>query len=269
MEIHGGTGATEQAVSTPGMDIWVYSQPYESAKHGGDVYYVSLCGGGKITRFIVADVSGHGASVADLALSLRSLMRKNINRKDQSRLVQALNREFGELAKLSRFATAVVATYLTTGDRLSVSNAGHPRPLFRSAVNGEWSYLTHRDSQPGVLADLPLGILKETGYSQVELLLKPDDLILFYTDAMTEARNAAGQQLGETGLIKIMRELDAADPGDIPRMLVSAINEFTGGADAEDDMTFLLLRHNAGPTRKPGLLETMSVYAKVLGLRSV
>jgi phosphoserine phosphatase RsbU/P len=118
----------ERAVSTPGLDVWVYSRPHEGAEGGGDVHYVSLCGGGMITRFILADVSGHGASVAELATSLRALMRNNINRKDQARLVQALNREFSGLAKLSRFATAVVATYLTKGDTLTVYNAGHPRP---------------------------------------------------------------------------------------------------------------------------------------------
>ena len=90
------------------------------------MHYVSLCGGGVTTRLILADVSGHGASVADLAQSLRNLMRRNINHKNQTKLVQKLNRQFAELATLSRFATAVVATYLTKGDKLTICNAGHP-----------------------------------------------------------------------------------------------------------------------------------------------
>ena len=91
------------------------------------MHYVSLCGGGGvITRLILADVSGHGEAVADMAVSLRALMRKNINSKSQTRLVCALNRQFAALAQMSRFATAVVATYLATRKTLTVCNAGHP-----------------------------------------------------------------------------------------------------------------------------------------------
>lgn len=269
MEIWGGNQAVEKGVTTPGLDLWVYSRPHEGAEGGGDVHYVSLCGGGMITRFILADVSGHGASVAELAKSLRALMRKNINRKDQARLVQALNREFAELAKLSRFATAVVATYLTKGDVLTVCNAGHPRPLYRRAAAGEWAYLTHDGGDAAGLADLPLGILDETGYTQVELPLGRDDLVLFYTDALTEAEDADGKPLGEAGLLDLIQRLDATNPAALPAALVAALDAVRGGRPAGDDLTFLLLHHNAGPTRQPGLLETLNVYAKVLGLKSV
>jgi serine phosphatase RsbU (regulator of sigma subunit) len=268
MEIWGGNQATDRAVSTPGLDIWVYSRPHEEAAAGGDVHYVSLCGGGVTTRFILADVSGHGASVAELAGSLRALMRKHINRKDQSRLVQALNREFADLAKLSRFATAVVATYLTKGDRLTVCNAGHPRPLWRQAATGEWSFLAHDGAAAG-LADLPLGVTDETGYTLVELALGRGDLVLVYTDALTEAEDADGRQLGEAGLLDLVRRLDVATPAAVPAALVAALDAFRGGRPAGDDLTFLLLHHNAGPARPPGLLESLGVYAKVLGLKSV
>src|SRR5271157_5128159 len=80
MEIWGGNQAVESAVSTPGLDVWVYSRPYQGEARGGDVHYVSLCGGGIVTRIIIADVSGHGESVAGFSGTLRTLMRRNINR---------------------------------------------------------------------------------------------------------------------------------------------------------------------------------------------
>ena len=269
MEIWGGNQTTDRSVSTPGLDIWVYSRPHENATAGGDVHYVSLCGGGMITRFILADVSGHGASVAELAKSLRSLMRKNINRKDQGRLIQALNREFAGLAKLSRFATAIVATYLTAGDRLTVCNAGHPRPLWRNAENGEWSFLSIDAGPIDRIANLPLGIVNDTVYSQIEVSLGPGDLVLFYTDALTETENANGQQIAEAGLLELVRRLDASDPTKLSAALVSALNDCLDGKAAADDLTFILLHHNAGPTQRPGLVESLNVYAKVLGLKSV
>lgn len=270
MEIWGGNRPVEKAVSTPGLDIWVSSRPHAQAAAGGDVYYTSLCGGGQITRFILADVSGHGSIVSDVARSLRDMMRKNINNKDQSGLVQALNREFTELAKMNRFATAVVATYLTRGDTLTVCNAGHPRPLWRRADTGRWSVLSHTVPDANdEMADLPLGIVGDTTYTQQRITLGRGDLLLFYTDALTEAESVAGEQLGEDGLLALVSGLDASNPAGIPAALETALDAYRGGRPAGDDSTFILLRHTAAPARNPGLLESLVVYAKVLGLKSV
>ena len=141
MEIRGGSRAVEDAFDTPGLDGFLYSRPFEGAERGGDLHYVSVCGGGVITRVVVADVSGHGARVATFSEALRSLMRKNINTKSQTRLVEALNRQFGEHARLLRFATAVVATYLATDRTLTVCNAGHPRPLCYRKRLDRWMIL--------------------------------------------------------------------------------------------------------------------------------
>jgi phosphoserine phosphatase RsbU/P len=89
MEIWAGNRPTDNAVCTPGLDVSVISRPLDGA--GGDVHYVSLCGGGLITRIFLADVSGHGMPVAAIAGDLRQLMRKFINTKSQDRLVSRLN----------------------------------------------------------------------------------------------------------------------------------------------------------------------------------
>ncbi len=67
MEIWGGSDHVERSIATPGLSAWVSSTPFEGADDGGDVHYVSLCGGGIITRVVVADVSGHGEAVAEVA----------------------------------------------------------------------------------------------------------------------------------------------------------------------------------------------------------
>ena len=134
MEISGGSQAIEEAVSTPGLDLWVFSKPHQGSTAGGDVHYLSLCGGGVISRLIIADVSGHGDSVAEFSAFLRGLIRQNINKKSQTGLVRTLNRKFTEMAQFRRFATAIVATYLATRQSLTICNAGHPRPLWYRAV---------------------------------------------------------------------------------------------------------------------------------------
>lgn len=270
MEIWGGNHAVETGISTPGLDMWVYSRPYAEATDGGDVHYVSLCGGGKITRFILADVAGHGAAVAEVARGLRTLMRRNINRKSQERLVLELNRQFAELAQLSRFATAVVGTYLTRGDKLTVCNAGHPRPLWYRAATGQWSFLFGpTEDNDEVLSNLPLGVDETTTYSQVEITLGQGDLLFVYTDALVEATNAQGEMLGEERLLELVRRLDFTEPGHAVQALLAELDRYRAGQPQEDDTTFLLLSHNAGHPRKLSLLETLDVYAKVFGLKSV
>lgn len=269
MEIWGGSDAVERRVNTPGLDAWVYSKPFEGASQGGDVHYVSLCGGGLITRIIVADVSGHGASVAEFSAALRALMRKYINSKSQTGLVRSLNRQFAELAQLRRFATAIVGTYLATRDRLTICNAGHPRPLLYRAASREWSIASQASGEPVAGANLPLGLDDETPYDQFTIPLGPGDVVLLYTDALTEAGADRGAMLGEPGLLDLARPLDPSDPRALGPSLLAALASRFDGRPLDDDVTLLALHHNAGPPRPPSLVEKLDVYAKFFHLKPV
>ena len=271
MEIWGGIEPVERRLSTPGLDLWVFSQPFGGDEQGGDVYYVTLCGGGVITRIVVADVSGHGASVAEFSSSLRALLRKNINQKSQRRLVQRLNRQFGDMAEMRRFATALVVTYLASSDRLSVCNAGHPRPLLFRAGERQWSALTPQAGDRDDGGNLPLGLDDSTRYQTFEIVLAPGDMAIFYTDALTEAADDSGKLLGEPGLLDAARAIDLADssPDVVGAALLSAVARHRGAASADDDVTLIVLHHNASPTPRLSVAEKVDVYAKVFGLKSV
>jgi serine phosphatase RsbU (regulator of sigma subunit) len=265
MEIRGGSRAAEESFATPGLDAWLYSSPFQGADRGGDLHYVSLCGG-VITRVVVADVSGHGAQVASFSEALRLLMRKHINSKSQTRLVQSINRQFGESTGSLRFATAVIATYLATKRTLTVCNAGHPRPLwFREASRG-WELLTRQTSSAG---NLPLGLDEESSYNQFTVMLDPGDILLFYTDALTEAFDPAGRMLGEEGLLALAQSLDVGQPARIASSLLAGVERHRGGRPADDDVTLLALLHTGSGPRPPSLGEKLHVYAKVFGMESV
>ena len=94
MEVWGGNSPVDRGFEVPGLDVWVYSRPYERAQRGGDVYYVSSCASGRITRLLLADVSGHGTAVASVATGLRDLMRQHVNLINQTRFVREMNRQF-------------------------------------------------------------------------------------------------------------------------------------------------------------------------------
>ena len=271
MEIWGGIEPVERTLATPGLDVWVFSQPFQGDEQGGDVHYVTLCGGGVITRIVVADVSGHGASVAEFSSSLRTLLRKNINQKSQKRLVGQLNRQFAELAGLRRFATALVTTYLASTDRIAICNAGHPAPLYYRAADGRWSLISPEAGNPGELTNLPLGLDDETRYPTVNLELGRGDLVVFYTDAMIEAADPEGRLLGEPGLLEAARQLELADtrPSAIGPALLKAVAHHRQGAAAADDVTLVVARHNAGPSPRLSLAQKVDVYAKVFGLKRI
>src|SRR5271169_1296324 len=143
MEVWGGSQLTTRGVEMGGLDAWVYSKPFGEAQRGGDVYYASSCATGRVTRLLLADVAGHGISVASPAADLRTLMRRFVNRLDQTEFVRLLNQQFAALSKNGAFATAVVATFFEPTGRMSVCNAGHPRPLLYRAATQRWNFLGH------------------------------------------------------------------------------------------------------------------------------
>ena len=133
MEVWGGNSPVDRGFDIPGLDVWVYSRPFERSKGGGDVYYVSSCASGRITRLLLADVSGHGQAVANIASDLRDLMRRNVNFINQSRFVRELNQQFCEPLAQGGFATALVCTFFTPTRSLQFCNAGHPVPMLYRA----------------------------------------------------------------------------------------------------------------------------------------
>ena len=110
MEVWGGNQGVDQHFHLPGLDVWLYSRPFDNASNGGDVYYLSSCASGRISRLLLADVSGHGPVVSQFALRLRDLMRRNINRVSQVQFVEGMNEEFINFQQEGLFATTLVGT---------------------------------------------------------------------------------------------------------------------------------------------------------------
>ncbi len=270
MEIFGGNRAIETGISVPGIDAWVVSQPHAGSRAGGDIHYISLCGSRRIARFVVADVAGHGDAVGELAVTLRSLMRKHINRVDQTRFVRTLNEEFAAMATDGAFATAVLATYFSPIDRLIICNAGHPRPLFRRNATGVWTPLDHDSPEcAACAANLPLGVVAPTEYYQFAVPLEKGDLVLLYTDALVEASDPHGRHLGEAGLLEMVRHIDPAEGDEFCRSLLGALAAYRGGAPPGDDVTLLLLHHNGANPAFPSAGDIARVVGKLLGLIKV
>jgi serine phosphatase RsbU (regulator of sigma subunit) len=270
MEVWGGSQLTARGVEMGGLDAWVYSKPYEQAAEGGDVYYASSCATGRISRLLLADVSGHGNAVADTAVELRALMRRYVNFLDQTEFVRSMNRQFIAMSRQERFATAVVTTFFATTRRMSICNAGHPRPLLYRVRTGQWSIVEQNSDDRPEASNIPLGILDLTEYEQFDVELEAGDLVLCYTDALTESRQADGEFIGEAGLLKIARELRTNEPEQLIPSLLAAVGAKHAGNLDGDDVTVLLLRPS-GKRPRYSFFERLWAQLRLMGsvIRSI
>ena len=242
MEVFGGSELTARGVQFGGLDPWLFSKPYGEARDGGDVYYASSCINGRISRFLLADIAGHGAAVAGTAGNLKTLMRRFVNWLDQVEFVRRLNRQFAELAPEGIFATAIVATFFAPTRRLCLCNAGHPSPLLYRATSREWSLLgAGNDLAP---RNIPFGILDLLDYQHFDVELNPGDCLLIYTDALTEACGVDRQILGENGLLEIAKILPAAAPRELAESLLYEVGKRYPAALSCDDVTVMVLQAN-------------------------
>jgi serine phosphatase RsbU (regulator of sigma subunit) len=242
MEVWGGNRAIDSGVIMPGMDAWIYSRPCRDQEAGGDVHFVSTCAGGLLVRLVLADIAGHGEGVAEMGSQLRVMMRRFINRHEQSNVVQSLNREFTAASANGVFATAVVMTFECGKNTLKVSNAGHPAPLWYQAKRRRWALL-----EPGTAAEakgIPWGIVEESPYHQFESPMGVGDIVLSYTDSLAEAKGTDGEMLGPTGLLKIMSGLGNVTPSQLIPRLLAQIAEHDAEYGARDDVTCLAFRAN-------------------------
>jgi sigma-B regulation protein RsbU (phosphoserine phosphatase) len=247
MEVWGGSQLTARGVELGGLDTWVYSKPYGQSEYGGDVYYASSCATGRISRLLLADVAGHGNSVAATAAELRTLMRRFVNRLDQTEFVRLLNQQFAALSRHGTFATAIVTTFFAPSRRLTVCNAGHPRPLLYRSAQRQWDLLGHLEPAPSSSpSNLPLGILDESEYEQFDVELEAGDCLLSYTDALIESRDADGEMLGEAGLLRIIRLLRDVAPEELIEILLGEIARRYPENLSKDDVTVLVMRANGG-----------------------
>jgi len=194
---------------------------------------------------LLADVAGHGASVAATAADLRLLMRRFVNCLDQTELVRSINRQFVGLSREAVFATAVVTTFFSPSRRLTVCNAGHPRPLICRAQTRQWDFLSAEESAvPTGPRNLPLGILSISDYDQFDVELEVGDCIVSYTDALIESQDADGQMLGEAGLLRIVRLINESDPSKLAASLLKEIQDRYPENLSNDDVTLMVCRVN-------------------------
>lgn len=202
---------------------------------GGD-YYDFLPLGEETLGIALADVSGKGVSAALLMAGvqgrLQSLAADHSDRLPE--LASKLNRALCAVTDSNRFVSFFYGVYRGAERRLDYVNAGHLPPFWRQAATGKVSRL-----QPGGPV---LGILQQAEFQQGSLEFAAGDLMLLFTDGVSESMNTAGEEFGEERLGRLFAEAAPLSSEAISQRITEAVQGFRGGSEAQDDLTLIVAK---------------------------
>jgi len=244
-ETWAGSERAASLVELPGLTAWVHSVPVGPTHAGGDVHYLSVCPSCIVSRIALADVSGHGQAVAVFGEKLRELMQRYLRNLEQIALMRDLNQAVREGLGDGHYATMVAVGWHGRRGLVVMTNAGHPPPLWYRVSRDEWTWLeTQRASERERRAGLPLGLLPDVTYDR--LIVKPQsgDLMVLYSDGVSEATSPAGNELGRDGLMNMARALDSSSAEALGTQLASALRAFRGDGERLDDETIIVMGRN-------------------------
>lgn len=229
----------------PGYELQGISFPcYEI---GGDYYdFIKREDG----RLIIAlgDVSGKGTAAALLMSSLHAAIHAQTGSHDSLvDTICAVNRYLADSIPSNRFVTLFCAELDPESGALSFLNAGHNPPL-----------IVHAAGTVEQLASggLPLGIKRDADYREGRTQLQWGDVLVIYSDGVTEATSPSGEEFGPTRLYEVVSRNVEASASGIRDRIESALTKFSQGTRAADDITLVIVKRQA--ESRPAMVGAMS-----------
>lgn len=223
----------------PGYEIASLSLP--SRYVAGDYFDVLPLTGGKLL-LAIADVSGKGAPAALLMANLQAglrLLRQELDpeKPDLATATRRLNRVVCENTDAASFITFFWGVLDPESGSFTYVNAGHNPPRLVHPSTG---------IEPLESGGLILGVLPDAKYEEGNILITPGDALVFYTDGVTEARNADDEEYGETRLDAALLQHCSHSADDCLNALRNDVEAFIDGVPYTDDVTMLVLKAAVG-----------------------
>lgn len=230
--------------STPevaGLRLYGLCKPARTVS--GDYYDFLRLGEGRVA-LVVGDISGKGISAALLMATLQSALHAQFyNGHGQAssgaasawpartaEVVGRLNRQIYASTPREKYVTLFYGIYDAATRKLTYTNAGHlPPVLFRQDR-------MERLEGGGTV----VGLFPSVRYEQAETRLEPGDLLLAFTDGMTEPENSYGEEFGETRLLDVARHTRGAPPEVLMDEIYRTVSDWTGSSELQDDMTLVV-----------------------------
>lgn len=206
---------------------------------GGDFYDVLPFAGDPEERVVITigDVAGKGSPAALLMALLLAVLRTLVDERLEPReLVARLNAQICRHAPPTRFITVFYGVYAATTGTLTYVNAGQNPPLLRRA-DGRIERLP--------VTGVALGMFNGSTYEAGRTTIGPRDLLVLYSDGVTEAENPAGQPFEESGLERVLAAHSADPPAALAAAILSAVEGHARNSRFTDDLTVLALKRRA------------------------
>lgn len=218
-----------------GLEI---AQYFEPAKEIGGDYYDYTILDDNVFSITIADVSGKGVPAAFLMALGRSVLKTLTLTGDF-----APNENLNELNKIiysditeDMFITMMHSKYNKENKTLYYSNAGHnPIVVYRASTD---SIELH------TVKGVAIGFLEEYKYRQGEIQLNKGDIVIFYTDGITEAENSNKEMFGLERLKEVIYNNKNKSPKELRKVILESINRFRKDYEQTDDLTFVILKSN-------------------------
>lgn len=233
LALAGALQARMMLVPPPEQPGLATARVYQPTSHlGGDFCDIFTLPDGRLAA-VVADVVGKGIPAAILSASVRGALRATAEEcGDLEQLVARLNRQVFRETRTAEFVTLLLAAVDRPRGVLSVVSAGHEPPLLL------------RDGQVRRLADGDgvLGVFQEQTYRAQQVPLRPQDLLLLFTDGACDAANFAGELFGRQRLMESLRQHGHLAVDQVLHNILWDIRRFAGLAEQTDDLTMVGIR---------------------------
>jgi len=219
----------------PGLSYYGTCRPAREV--GGDYYdFLELPERG--LGLAIGDVSGKGVPAALLMASLQAALRGQTLAASASIhcIVENLNRLIYAATPANRYATFFYGQYEPVSRRLVYVNAGHNAPILLRPNQGATECIRLEAGGP------PVGLLPQATYQSGELDLYPGDLLIIFTDGVSESMNSAEEEWGEDRLIQSLNQVGHCCPAALVEAVFKAADAFAAGAPQHDDMTLVVFR---------------------------
>jgi sigma-B regulation protein RsbU (phosphoserine phosphatase) len=216
----------------PGFDVAAVMHAARGV--GGDYYdYIALPD--HKTAFIIADVSGKGVAAALLMAAASAAVRVYSNEPRRiSEIIDRLNGELHGLSGGSRFMTMFLGELDPDSRLLNYVNCGHNPPILFRASNNKGTWLS--------ATCMPVGLFPVLHCLPEHVTLEPGDVVVWYTDGLTEAENEAGEDFGRERILDVVRSNRNASAQQIVNLLYQEVINFTGRDIFDDDLTIMAIK---------------------------
>jgi sigma-B regulation protein RsbU (phosphoserine phosphatase) len=225
----------QEVPNIPGLEIAAFTRPAQIV--GGDYFdFIDFSNG--FHGLAIADVAGHGVSASLHMASIQALLRTLVPvNQSPAEVMRQLHKLFIHNIRFETFVTFFIGAFDSSAKTLTFSNAGHLPPMvLRSNKSKKESIEMLRPTGAAI------GLVEEAIFGEKTIDLQKGDLLVLYTDGVTEAMNTDNQEFGRERLETLIQQVEGLQVKEVIQKIRLSLEEFSEGKPLADDTTIVVSR---------------------------